>query len=417
VARALSFARHLPAHGWKVTVVAADPASAPLRDESRADALPPEVEVHRVATPALFTRGRQAVIGPGSTRPTGLYRWAREMASWVLIPDSFAPWRKGAAAEAERLLAAGDFDAVLTTSPPDTVHLVGLDAVIDRSIPWVVDFRDPWIGISYKRPPTAWHASRQKNMRRSVLERADMILATTERLVESLRSLLPEGHKTLVHHLPNGWEDDVDPAEHRAQLDDGLLEIVYTGTLWDVPATRTCFTGLAHALGARDGGDGQTRLRVRIVGPHESREVGEVRQLGLGKIVQFDGQVPYAEARAAQSAADVLLLLQVHGEGFDVAVPGKLYEYVASAKPILAFLAAGEAADLVRESGGWVVDPDDVVGAAEAFASLLAGERPGGDSHTRRALADGYRRDRLVGRLAGFLDTLISGKPATKERA
>jgi glycosyltransferase involved in cell wall biosynthesis len=407
VARALSFARHLPRHGWEVTVVAADPASAPLRDGSRGEVA--GLDVHRVSVPALFSRSRRAVTGGGGARPSGLYRFTRSLANWFLVPDSFAPWRKPAAAEARRLLASGHYHAVLTTSPPDTVQTVGLDLASGLPIPWIADFRDPWVSLSYRKPPTAWHAARQEALRRAVLERADMILATTGALADHLRDLLPERSLTPVHHLSNGWEDDFTPQSAPAPPGSGLPEAVYTGTLWDVPAAHTCLEGLARSLRAMKAGPG-VGLRVRIVGPHESTEVELVRGLGLGESVIFEGQVPYAEARAWQARADVLLLLQVHGEGYEVAIPGKLYEYIASGRPILAFLGPGEAADLVRRSGGWVVDPDDAGAAEAAFSRLLAGERPGGDSEARRELAGRYRRDRIAARLAAHLDTLASGR-------
>lgn len=415
VARALSFARHLPAHGWEVSVVAADPASAPLRDESRADTS--GFHVTRVPTPPLFSRGRQAVIGRGSARPSGLYRAARALSGWILIPDSFAPWRKPATAAAAALLESGRYDALMTTSPPDTVHTVGLDLASGYSIPWVADFRDPWVALSYRRPPSAWHDARQRKMRQAVLEGADMILATTGALADQLRNLLPPGSATPVHHLPNGWEDDAQVDQLLVPRSGGLLEIVYTGTLWDVPGARTCLTGLARALGESGPGLTGSGLRIRIVGPHETGEIDLVRRLGLTEVVRFEGQVPYAESRARQSRADVLLLLQVHGKGFEVAIPGKLYEYVASGRPILAFLGPGEAAELVRQTGGWVVGPDDVDGAARAFSRLMKGERPGGDSESRRALADGYRRERIAGRLSKLLDALVEERGAPEGRA
>jgi glycosyltransferase involved in cell wall biosynthesis len=241
-----------------------------------------------------------------------------------------------------------------------------------------------------------------------------MILATTGALADQLRGLLPANSATPVHHLPNGWEDDAPPVPVPSPTGDDLLEIIYTGTLWDVPGARTCLTGLVRAMRDPARAANHSGIRVRIVGPHESAEVELVRSLGLTGVVSFEGQVPYAESRARQLQADVLLLLQVHGEGFEVAIPGKLYEYVASGRPILAFLGPGEAADLVRQSGGWVVDPDDTDGAARSFTRLMTGERPGGESGPRQALADSFRRERIAGRLSELLDALVEGRGATE---
>ncbi len=413
MARVLSFVRHLPGYGWRVSVVCADPDASPLRDVSRAASLPPELEVRRVSGPPLMSRGRRAMVGRGSSRPTGLYRAARQVASWFLLPDSFAPWRAPAAEAAVARLSEESFDAILTSSPPDTAHLVGLDVVRRRPIPWVADFRDPWVGLTYKKPPTAWHRARQKSMRARVVEQADLLLAATETQVEKLRLLLPPGSGRRVRFLPNGWEDDVE-LPRTASRAPGPLRVLYTGTLWDVQATRTCLLGL-HAALADTGGPASQRhpIELEIVGPHESAEEKLVARLGLGGAVRFAGQIPYAEARAKQQQADVLLLLRVHGPGYEVAVPGKFFEYLATGRPILAFLAPGEAADLVRECGGWLVDPDDVPGAAKVFRRLMAGELPGAESPERRRMAEEYRRERIAGKLAGYLDELVERQDRT----
>jgi glycosyltransferase involved in cell wall biosynthesis len=414
VARALSFARHLPSHGWQVSVICADPEAAPLRDPSRGARLPEGVEVLPVSMPSGLARGRRAVVGAGGGgRPSGLYRAVRAAAAWGLIPDSYAPWRAAGRRAAAARLARGGIDAVLTTSPPDTVHLVGLDLKRAGGPPWVADFRDPWVGLTYKRPPTAWHAARQRGLRDAVLAEADRVLATTRAASGIFRELLGPDRADRVALLPNGWEADVElrtPTGAKATAlgpvppgGGGDLRLVYTGTLWDVPATRACLTGLARARTARPAAP----LALDLVGPHESGERRLVARLGLEGVVRFHGLVPYARARALQAAADVLLLLQVHGPGYETAIPGKLYEYLAADRPILAFLPAGEAAELVRAAGGWVVAPGDETAAAEAFARLLRGERPGGASAARRALSEAHRRDRIAADLARLLDGLV----------
>jgi glycosyltransferase involved in cell wall biosynthesis len=379
--------------------------------------------------PEGVARGRRAALGGGgggaggAARPSGLYRAARTLAAWALVPDSYAPWRGAALRAAATRVSRGDIDAVLTSSPPDTVHLVGLDLKRAGARPWVADFRDPWVGLTYKRPPTAWHAWRQRRLRSAVLGGADLILATTRASMDIARSLLGAEGAERVLHLPNGWEADVDPAAPAASdtpapaasggpappaARETPLRLVYTGTLWDVAATRTCLAALARALAGAGAPAGA--VRFDLVGPYESAERRLAADLGLAEVARFRGQVTYAESRALQAGAGVLVLLQASGPGYEVAIPGKLYEYVASGRPILAFLAPGEAADLVRESGGWVVPPDDERGAAEAFARLVRGERPGGDSPARRALADAHRRDRIAARLAAILDGLVSAR-------
>jgi glycosyltransferase involved in cell wall biosynthesis len=397
VARPLSFARYLPALGWHVTVLCADDRSAPLADRSRDLALPPGVEVIRVPMPEGAARGRRAVIGGKSGRPSGMYRAARGVASWIWVPDSFAPWAPIATMYAKERLEKGGVSAILTTSPPDTVHLVGLG--LTTVLPWIADFRDPWIGLTYKRPPTPIHAWRQRKLRDAVLRRADLVLATTQASAAHLSKVAPSGKRVAV--LPNGWDPDFTGSAGAMRSEHGRrLRLVYTGTLWDVPAARSFFAALARALSASS----SRAIEVDIVGPYETEEKNLVQKLGLGDVVRFAGQVGYEESRRRQLEADVLLVLQVHGPGFELAIPGKLYEYLASARPILALLPKGEGADLVTRAGGWVVAPEDERGMEQALARLLRGERPGGDSPARQMLAYEHRRDRIAERLVRLLD-------------
>jgi len=396
VARPLSFARYLPALGWQVTVVCADDRSAPLADSTRDLKLPQGVEVIRVPMPESAARGRRAVIGGKPGRPSGMYRAARGIASWIWVPDSFAPWAPVATMYAKQRLERGGVNAILTTSPPDSVHVVGLG--LTTALPWVVDFRDPWIGLTYKRPPTPFHAWRQRKLRDAVLRRADLVLATTQASAAHLSKVAPSGKRVTV--LPNGWDPDFTEGAAHAGEPGRRLRVVYTGTLWDVPAARSFFAALAHAAAAT----GSRALEVDIVGPYETQEKDLVHKLGLGDLVRFVGQVGYEESRRRQAEADVLLVLQVHGPGYDLAIPGKLYEYLASPRPILALLPPGEGADLVTRAGGWVVAPEDERGMEQVLTRLLRGERPHGESPARQMIAYEHRRDRIAERLAHLLD-------------
>ena len=401
IARPLSFARYLPALGWQVTVLCADHGSAPLADTSRPLGLPQGVEVIRVPMPEGAAKSRRAVIGGKQGRPSGLYRTARGVASWIWVPDSFAPWAPIATMYAKERLERGGVRAILTTSPPDTVHLVGLG--LTTRLPWIVDFRDPWIGLTYKRPPTPLHAWRQRKLRDQVLERADLLLATTKASAAQLSKLAPAGKRIRV--LPNGWDPDftATAATARGEGPGRRLRVVYTGTLWDVPAARLFFATLARVLTTNAD---KRAIEVDIVGPYESEEKNFVHKLGLGEVVRFVGQVGYEESRKRQSEADVLLVLQVHGPGFELAIPGKLYEYLATTRPILALLPPGEGADLVTRAGGWVVAPDDARGAEAVLQRLLAGERPAGESSARQMIAYEHRRDRIAEQLARLLDEI-----------
>ena len=154
-------------------------------------------------------------------------------------------------------------------------------------------------------------------------------------------------------------------------------------------------------------------LRVTLAGPHESEYPGRAAALGLGDVVRFPGAIEHAAARALQRSADLLLLWRPRGTGYRTMVPGKLYEYLDSGRPLLAVLPAGdEAAALVESAGGTRVAPGDAPALALALERAFAAWRDGGRSpDDRPAWLEGHTRARLAARLATTLDDLVKGRP------
>src|SRR5262245_34952711 len=146
VHRVLGFTRHLPRHGWECTVVCADRGDYWVEDESLLARVPRDTEVIRVRGGSALSAWLGLVRGVGGRRSTRTFAGLRKLSDWWLMPDSYAGWSARAAAVAERRARAGGFHAMLSSSPPDSVHLAGRAVHRRTGLPWVADFRDPWIG-------------------------------------------------------------------------------------------------------------------------------------------------------------------------------------------------------------------------------------------------------------------------------
>jgi glycosyltransferase involved in cell wall biosynthesis len=280
----------------------------------------------------------------------------------------------------------------------------------------VADFRDPWIALSFRTPPSAWHRARQAALEREVLEHADavQVASTTHR-----RTL---GHASgaqidgaRVTHLPNGWEDASSPFVTTAssQVDRAAaaggsvaapaerFTLVWTGTLSQMPDTDV-FLEAVHEVLKRQPAARRT-LRARLAGPFESWHADRAVALGLTGIVDFPGPLPHADSRALQRGADALLLWKPRGA--PTMVPGKLYEYLAAGRPILAVLPAeDEAAELARRGGAVVTAPGDREAlAAEIERRWLVWKEGVRPAPMRPEWLDDFRRDRLAARLAATL--------------
>lgn len=413
VHRVLSFTRHLPAHGWSCTVVCAGEEDYWVKDETLTAAIPPGTEVLRVPGGSALSAWRR-VFSRGDRLPGQGAGILRSLSDWWLLPDSYVGWAPRARAAAARRMRQGGVDVVLSSSPPESAHVAALPLGARFGVPWVADFRDPWIGLYRRQPPTAWHARRQGALERRVMERADLVLAASRtQLSYSERGSGARPRRAEV--VLNGFDSVEPPAPVAAAAESsapgGTFLLAFTGTLSHVPDTEVFFEAL-HELFVRHP-DARRRLRVKLAGPFDPGYEDRSVALGLKGVVEFLGQRSHGEVRDLQRSADLLLLWIPRADVLRAAVPGKLYEYLDAGRPILALLdERAEAADLVRRADGRVF----AVGsraelAAELERRWLAWKAGARDALRRPAWLDEYRRDVQAAKLAGLLDELVARRP------
>jgi glycosyltransferase involved in cell wall biosynthesis len=427
VHRVLGFTRWLPEHGWDCTVVCAGPEDYWVSDETLVGRIPSGTEVIRVSGGSALSawlrlkRGRDRATGPalsaasagaGGRRSGRVFGGLRSLSDWLLLPDSYAGWARRARSVAAARLARGDVSAVLSTSPPDSVHLAGLSLARRFGLPWIADFRDPWIGLHFRRPPTSWHAARQRDLERRVLTGADLVLAASRTHADDLERDA-EARPRRVVHLPNGYEPD--PGGPPPPRDPDHFTLVFTGTLSLMPDAEVLFEALHELLARRP--EARRRIRVRLAGPFDTDYEDRAVALGLKGIVEFVGPLAHGGARALQRSAELLLLWKPRG--YRTMVPGKTYEYLDAGRPILALLEEDdEAARLVRRAGGICLPVGDRKGLAAEIERRYLAWKEGADMEIRTPPGrpewlEEHTRSSLSKRLATLLDGLAhaGGRP------
>ena len=404
VQRVLKTVRYLRDAGFEPVVLTVEDGAYPSRDPALAADVPDGVEVIRTRAPdpfALYARltGR----GAADAVPTGavggggpMSRLALWLRANVFLPDARVGWVPFARhAGRERLgraaRLADPFAAVVTSGPPHSVHLVGR-RLQKTGVPWVADFRDPWTGINFYHdlPMSAAARSLDRRLERRVLRQADAVTTvspTWARLLERRGGLAP-GAVAVVH---NGVDAaDLGAAEGEAVRRDAFV-LAHVGSLY---ATRnpTAVWEAVHQLRASGRAD---RLVVRLVGKTDSA----VRQSAeaSGAPVEVVPYVTHAEAVREQARAALLLLSVEPFPADGGMITGKLYEYLASGRPVLGVgPPGGDAAALLAETaGGTMHARDDVDGVAaevlrqyrawDAGAPLAGAAWPAVAPYTRRA--------------------------------
>lgn len=419
--RTLKLVRYLEPHGWASTVVTARGEDYWILDPTLLDEVPATAEVLRVGgltslrLVRLLSRGGVAIERAQERRDRESFRRLRRAQSWLLIPDGYRPWAREAQRAAARRVAAGGIDALWTTSSPESAHLAGLALQRRFGLPWIADFRDPWVGRVTYDPPTRWHDARHRDLERAVVSAADRVTLVSEEMTSLYRRRYRDlpGERFLT--LPNGFDpDDWERADRllasRPAPPAGAprrFVLLHAGQLAHRPSARTLLAA-ARLLVSSDP-RAASELAIRFLGGNEELRPEEWEALGLTSVVEALPSRPHIEALAAMREADALVLLGHGGSADALLYTGKIYEYLTSGRPTLGLVDPGPAADLLRASGaGEVRSAEDAKGAAEVLEAWLEAWRRG-ETVARRPpdeMAETWDRRRMAASAAALLTTL-----------
>lgn len=411
VQRVLSWTRYLPALGFNVTVLAAKNPSVPTLDPALLAAVPPEVEVVRTWSPEAPYQLRQKLWRRlGGKKPLTSFEAEPHRESWVkgivrrfLSPDPEVVWTPGAKRAAARIVRRKAIDAVVVSAPPFSAFLVG--NWLKRRFPhlrYVADFRDEWLdfylnAFEYGRHPAI--RRRATAIEAETVSLADLSLSITHSCVQKIRARYPNLPASRFACLPNGYDPAVFDGFRPRSRSDGRIRVAHVGTVYPHSTPRYYFQGL-ESLPQTDRDRFETHFIGRIT--EEERSVFTGRAL---RIVER-GFLPQPEAVRAMEEADILLLTMTDPHF----TSGKIYEYLATGKPVLAVSpSGGEVDEVIRETGaGWVVDPakpeEMRARLREILAAFAGGRLPAGCDKRR---AERYSRPRLAEEFAAMLRSLL----------
>ena len=365
VQRWVKFAKYLPQEGWESVVYAPSNAQYPVLDKSMGKDLPQGLEVLRrpIFEPygiyrRIMGKGQSAeiskLVGNADMAPRKK-TFKERLSLWIranlFVPDPRAAWVKPSVRFLKEYLKEHPVDIIITTGPPHSVHLIGERLKKELGTPWIPDFRDPWTGMYYMKhlPFTKRNRERIARMEKGVLDSASTILTATPSMQEDFRVLTA----TPVEAITNGYDREDFAAE--IPTPDGCFNIVHTGlfagnpiALWDTLAAMS-----------RDVPGFASALKLRLVGKVDPAVEAAIKERGLQAV--YSGYLDHAAAVKEQRLASVLILPLKKDPQYKSILPGKLFEYLASRRPVLAIsFTDGAMAPVIREcNGGETVDWED----------------------------------------------------------
>ena len=408
VQRWLKMSKYLPENGWQPVIYTAENAEYPVEDPSLEKDVCPEAEVIRrpIVEPYNFYKKflglkKEQKVKAGFIDETGKQKgWKERLSVWIrgnfFIPDARCWWVKPSVRYLKNYLKDHPVDAIISTGPPHSMHLIAMKLKESLGLPWIADFRDPWTEIDYYSELHLTKRSDRKHHRleHEVLTKADKVVTVAPDGAQRLEQL---GAKDVVT-IYNGF--DRDDNEQATVMPAEKFTITYLGVLSKIQSPDNLWQGLGELIKEQE--NFCKDLKINMIGQIDKTAVQAIQKNGLSDHVVFTSYIPHAQVAQVHRSSTLLLLLlmpdsEPRAKGL---LTGKLFEYLASGRPILCIGPEdGDAARIINEThAGTTVGFGDKEKIKEVikdfYQSYLEGNLPDNttsiEKYSRKALTKEY---------------------------
>jgi glycosyltransferase involved in cell wall biosynthesis len=396
VQRWLKFAKYLPSTGWFPIILTVRPEDAayPFRDESLNDEIPLDIEVRKTRATNYFifySKDPSKIPSGGFANNPGKglkNKISRFLRGNFFIPDPRRGWNRHAIKEASRIIREEGITHVITTSPPHSTQLIGLK--LKRRFPkikWIADLRDSWTDIYYYDLfyPSLPARTIDRYYERSVIQHADTVITVGKNLGEIYASKT-DGASDKIIVLPNGYDDE--DFEGVEIISPERFTITYVGTLSEIYPTERLFEVFKEL--EKQGKD----FILRFVGSIPPEVKHHIKNLLGPDKTEFISYTEHPSAIRLMASSSLLLLIIPDTKQSRAITPGKVFEYIATGKPVLYIGPAdGDAACHLRHCGyKGIFEPDASDHITDFICKLMESGSPNKFSHhfeySRRTLTN-----------------------------
>lgn len=415
VQRWVKFAKFLPAEGWQPVIYTPENPELTTIDRTLEEEIPAEAEVIKthITEPyslyrRLFGKGRDASTGEVNPINGRKKSFSQKISMFIrgnfFIPDPRCLWISPSSRYLRKYLEEHPVDVIVSTGPPHSMHLIAEEVAHATGLPWIADFRDPWTKMFYfKHLGLCRYAEKKhKALEQRILDSADVVVAVSPLVQEEFQTMT----STPVELITNGYDDEdfeqvVEP--------DGYFNIVHTGLFASDGNPDILWKILSEKCAADK--EFSRMLRIRLAGKNDKAIIESVTGSGLAANLRDIGYVDHQKAVREQKNASLLILPLRKEPEYRATLPGKLFEYLASGRPVLGIgQTDGAMARIINSTkAGVVFDWNDRASIAkyidycwERFKSgSLAADTENIEQYSRRA---------LTARMAALMDSLIDKK-------
>ena len=411
VQRWVKFSKYLPSEGWQPIIYTPENPDMGSVDESLLADIPEEAEIikRRIFEPYGIYRKLTGSKGQikieakkdGAGKKSLLKRFSMWVRGNFFMPDPRCLWIRPSVRFLKKYLKEHPVDVIVSTGPPQSMHLIARKVSLATGIPWVADFRDPWTKIFYFKhlSLSRWAEKKHHILEQSVLDDATAIVAVSP----LVQNDFAQATGTPVHLVTNGYDENdyLEPVSS-----DGNFNVVHTGLL----TAEGNPVELWKVLGRKCGEDKafSEKFRLILAGKTDEKVLQSIREAGLGPYLTDLGYIDHNKAVLEQRKATVLILPIREEPETKAILPGKLFEYLAARRPILGVgTGEGAMASVLQETqAGRIFDWDNADGIT-AYIDNLWNEALTGKEPELNADIEKYSRRMTTRKMVELFETLV----------
>jgi len=406
VQRWLKFIKYLSCFGIDPIVYTVENPDYAVEDESLISEVPLKLQVlrepiwepNKVLSKLKINKKNQSA-GFLNPDPTFLQRQMHYIRANYFIPDARKYWIKPSVRKLSSFLKENPVDVIISTGPPHSVHMIGLELKKMTGIKWLADFRDPWTKIDYfhNLPLTKVARKKHHELEDKVLKEADAVLVVGKTMKEEF---IGRNKKTYV--VSNGFDEQVEDDE---VVMDAKFSISHIGMMNADRNPKIFWRALSELIDENE--DFSRDLSVKLIGKCDDEVYQSVERFGLKNYVNFVAYVAHKDVLKFQRSSQLLLLAVNDVPSSRSVITGKVFEYLQSERPIIGIGPIdGDLAEILTETeAGQMVDFDDLLSLKKILAKYYKKFKTGQLLNDTKNI-DRYHRKNLTEELAAILRDL-----------
>ncbi|MHB1146658.1 MAG: glycosyltransferase family 4 protein [Lutibacter sp.] len=393
VQRWLKFVKYFRDFGIEPIVYTVENPNYPILDESLAQDIPKGIEIltQTIWEPnnlfAFFGKMKTESAGFLNPNPSFFGKILQYIRANYFIPDSRKFWVKPSTNYLKKYLKLNKIDVVITTGPPHSLHLIGLNLKKELNIKWIADFRDPWTEIDYfqQLPLTKKAIEKHHSLEKEVLKNADAVLVVGKTMQENFSKF-----NSKVITVTNGFDEALAPEN---VVLDPKFTVTHIGLMNADRNPKMLWEILSEII--FENNDFAAEFELKLIGKADASVIDDISKHELSKNVQIIDYVAHNKVVEFQQKSQVLLLIVNNVPSAKGIITGKIFEYLMAKRPILAIAPPnGDVSEIINETNsGIVIDFDDKFALKSAILEYYSEFKLGNLTVESKNIAQFHRKE------------------------